>query len=102
MTSSAFALPRAGQAPATTARRQPDDSTPRCVTPSALINNDLDSERRAYQRIRTVRSLTGLPTSTIYRYIKLGQFPAPHRLGPRTVGWLQSDLDQWLASRKTA
>ena len=75
---------------------------PTSFTPSALINIDLDSERRAYLRLPKVRDLTGLPTSTIYRYIKLGQFPPPHRLGLRTVGWLQSDIEQWLASRKAA
>lgn len=49
-----------------------------------------------------VSQMTGLPVSTLYRYIKTGQFPKPQKLGQRTVGWFQSDIERWLAARKPA
>jgi prophage regulatory protein len=40
--------------------------------------------------------------STIYQWVADGKFPAPIRLGPRSVGWRQSDVDAWLESRQSA
>jgi prophage regulatory protein len=31
-----------------------------------------------------------------------GDFPRPVRLGKRAVGWRESDLQDWLASREQA
>jgi len=42
---------------------------------------------------------TGLSRSTIYQYIKDGVFPKPVPLGPRAVGWLESDVSEWIAGR---
>lgn len=58
-------------------------------------------------RLPTVKARTGLSRSTIYQYIALGKFPAQICLGSRAVGWLESDVDEWLnqqieASRKAA
>ncbi len=44
-----------------------------------------------------VEEITGFSVATIYRRVKAGTFPEPIRLGERTVRWLQSDLDAWLA-----
>jgi prophage regulatory protein len=41
----------------------------------------------AISRLPQVRSRTGLSRSTIYNRIKERSFPAPIRLGPRTIGW---------------
>lgn len=56
--------------------------------------------RRNILRCREVQTKTGLSRSTIYNYIAKGQFPAPINLGPRTVGWVESEIDDWLASRE--
>jgi prophage regulatory protein len=37
--------------------------------------------------------------STLYRWIQNGDFPAPRRLGPGSVGWLESEINQWIRSR---
>lgn len=37
--------------------------------------------------------------STIYQYIKDDVFPKPVPLGPRAVGWLESDVSEWIAGR---
>ena len=46
-----------------------------------------------------VEQRTGLSRSTLYQYIKDGDFPKPVRLGPRAVGWLESDISAWIAAR---
>jgi len=48
------------------------------------------------QRLPTVLSRTGLSRSTVYLRIGLGTFPKPINLGGRAVGWLESDIDDWL------
>jgi prophage regulatory protein len=50
-------------------------------------------------RRREVESLTGLSRSTIYHYVKNGEFPKPVALGPRAVGWLESAVSEWIAQR---
>jgi len=49
-----------------------------------------------------VESLTGLSCSTIYRLMNKGEFPRPVRLSANSVGWLESDLEQWLEQRIAA
>ena len=34
-----------------------------------------------------------------YQHIKDGVFPKPVPLGPRAVGWLESDVSDWIATR---
>jgi prophage regulatory protein len=46
-----------------------------------------------------VQQRTGLSRSTLYQYIKDGAFPAAIQLGPRAVGWLESDVSDWIAAR---
>lgn len=53
----------------------------------------------AVLRLPLVKSRTGLSRSTIYLRIAEGSFPKPVSLGARAVGWLESDIEQWLTSR---
>lgn len=53
-------------------------------------------------RRKQVEALTGLSRSTIYAWVRDGIFPGPISLGPKAVGWLQSELDAWLAERASA
>ena len=50
-------------------------------------------------RRRQVEQRTGLSRSTLYQYIKDGFFPKPVPLGPRAVGWLESDVSDWITTR---
>ncbi len=50
-------------------------------------------------RRRQVEARVGLSRSTIYAMIRRGEFPAPVRLTTYAVGWKESDIDRWLASR---
>ena len=47
-------------------------------------------------RLPAVKARTGLSRSTIYLRISEGTFPCPISLGARAVGWLESDVDDWL------
>jgi prophage regulatory protein len=44
--------------------------------------------------------LTGVPTSTWYDLQNAGLAPKPIHLGPRSVGWLIEELEQWVAQRR--
>jgi prophage regulatory protein len=46
-----------------------------------------------------VQQRTGLSRSSLYQYVKEGAFPASVQLGPRAVGWLESDVSDWISSR---
>ncbi len=49
-----------------------------------------------------VADRTGLSRSSIYQRVKEGRFPAPVTLGDRAVGWLESEIDAWIAERISA
>ena len=42
---------------------------------------------------------TGLSRTTIYRWRVAGRFPQAVRLGTRTVGWIESELEAWIVER---
>lgn len=50
-------------------------------------------------RRRQVEQRTGLSRSTLYQYIKDGCFPKSVPLGPRAVGWLETEVRSWIAER---
>jgi prophage regulatory protein len=50
-------------------------------------------------RLPAVKACTGLSRSTIYLLVSRGAFPESISLGPRAVGWLQSEIDEWIAQR---
>jgi len=53
----------------------------------------------ALLRRKQVQARTGLARSTIYQYIKAGTFPKPVPLGARAVGWIESEVSDWIAER---
>ena len=50
-------------------------------------------------RLEAVKERVGLSRSTIYARVKCGEFPAPIALGARAVGWLESEIEEWLSER---
>ncbi|RBP50763.1 helix-turn-helix transcriptional regulator [Arenicella xantha] len=50
-------------------------------------------------RLPDVREITGLSRSSIYLRIANSEFPKPISLGGRAVGWLESDIQNWLVER---
>lgn len=50
-------------------------------------------------RLPAVKSLTGLSRSSIYLLITKGSFPTQISLGERAVGWVESEVVQWIDQR---
>lgn len=47
-------------------------------------------------RLPAVKTRTGLSRSTIYLRVSQGTFPKPVSLGARAVGWVESEIQEWL------
>jgi prophage regulatory protein len=50
-------------------------------------------------RRRQVEALIGLRRSAIYAAVRAGAFPRPIHLGLRSVGWLEHEVNGWIAER---
>ncbi len=50
-------------------------------------------------RIPEAKRLVGVSRTTLYTWMRAGQFPAAVRIGPRAVGWRESDITDWMHSR---
>jgi prophage regulatory protein len=59
--------------------------------------HDIPNER--ILRLRAVLARTGLTRSMAYALVKAQDFPSPINLGARAVGWLESEVDAWIAAR---
>lgn len=53
-------------------------------------------------RLQEVESRTGLRRSAIYQHAGQGTFPKPIRLGGKAAGWIESEIDAWIAQRIAA
>ena len=55
-------------------------------------------------RTPEVVKITGLSKTTIWRRVRSGDFPMPVKLGSlgtRSIGWYESQIREWLATRPT-
>jgi prophage regulatory protein len=50
-------------------------------------------------RLPAVKTRTGLSRSTIYLRVSEGRFPRPISLGDRAVGWVDAEVEAWLADQ---
>lgn len=50
-------------------------------------------------RLASVKLRTGLSRSSIYLRVAEGDFPKPIHLGPRSIGWVDVEIQQWLEQR---
>jgi prophage regulatory protein len=55
----------------------------------------------SFLRLPAVQKKVPYSKSSIYTMVAAGQFPAPHRLGARAVGWLEHEVDSWIEDRAT-
>jgi prophage regulatory protein len=51
-------------------------------------------------REREVVSRTKRSRVTLWRYERQGNFPQRIRLGPNAIGWIEAEVDAWIASRR--
>jgi prophage regulatory protein len=50
-------------------------------------------------RLGQVRELTGLCRSSIYQLQAQKRFPRRIKIGARTVGWVENDVQRWIAEK---
>jgi len=50
-------------------------------------------------KLKEVMDCTALSRSTIYKYVSEDTFPKPIPLGARSVGWLDSEVEEWILDR---
>lgn len=70
----------------------------------AAINThqiDLNAQARILRR-KAVEDRTGLPRSSIYAGMADGSFPKQISLTAKSVGWLEPEVDAWIAARVAA
>ena len=51
-------------------------------------------------RLPEVIEITGLGRSTIYAKVARGDFPCSIKLGERAVGWIDSDVYEWISAKR--
>jgi prophage regulatory protein len=49
-----------------------------------------------------VLRITGFAAATLWREIRAKRFPAPIPISPKRVGFLESEVQEWLYAAKTA
>jgi prophage regulatory protein len=52
---------------------------------------------RKILRPPTVLDRTGLSRSSVYLRVTEGRFPRPVSLGARAVGWIETEVEEWIA-----
>ena len=70
-------------------------------TTQSPTNSVHPARQQRILRLPEVKAKTGFGRSTIYAAIDTksganGEFPRSIRIGARAVGWLESDIDQWI------
>ncbi len=51
-------------------------------------------------RMKDVIRLVGLCRATIWNMARDGRFPKHRKLGPRSVGWLDTEIHEWIGTRQ--
>ena len=50
-------------------------------------------------RKKDVAAKVGLSAVHVMRLAKAGRFPEPFPLGPSSIGWLESEVNDWIEDR---
>lgn len=69
--------------------------------PTPNANPTTPAPAESLLRLPQVEAVVGLKKSKIYSLLQAGQFPAPVRLGPRSVRWKGSAVRAWIDGLKT-
>lgn len=49
-------------------------------------------------RVREVMKKTGFKRSWVYVQMNLGKFPRPVKIGSRSIAWVESEINEWIAA----
>lgn len=83
----------------------PTSSMFSCTYLFTNVTHPLNKQRASFMkiiRLPDVIESTGLARSTIYKFIALNAFPKPVPLGERCVGWVESEVVDWVLSKIAA
>jgi prophage regulatory protein len=58
--------------------------------------------RRRAIRVGQLCEKTGLSESSIWRLVRLRQFPQPVKLSPGCTAWFEHEIDEWLDGKGSA
>lgn len=61
-----------------------------------MPEKSLQNPQNIIIRLKQVKEITGLPTSTLYAKIAANAFPKQISLGARSVGWIKSEISNWI------
>ncbi len=61
--------------------------------------NEAPAVQEVLDRLPTVQARVNASKTSIYGWMKSGDFPQPVKLGPRAVAWRRSEIDAWIGSR---
>ena len=50
-------------------------------------------------KLKEVLLKTSLGKTTVYALLKKSKFPKPIYLGVRSVGWIESEIDDWILQK---
>lgn len=81
-----------------------NSTTPPYIPEGISMNNPMQSKFIRISELASVPGRNGRPArhgrlpvscATIWRWVKLGEFPQPVRLGPQVTAWRMHDIEQW-------
>lgn len=52
-----------------------------------------------FLRLAQVMAKTGLKRPQVYAYMKTGDFPKSVKIGPSSVAWLESEIEEWINTK---
>ncbi len=61
--------------------------------------NEVTAAQEVLDRLPALQARINASKTSIYGWMKAGDFPQPVKLGPRAVAWRRSDVDEWISSR---
>jgi prophage regulatory protein len=70
--------------------------------PQSLKKEYFDSDSERVLRIAEVMHRTGISRSTIHDLMSKREFPASFSIGTRAVGWLESEIAEFISARAAA
>ena len=68
--------------------------------PTQKAQKPANDDQDRILRIKEVQEIVGVSRSTIWRMERKDEFPARVPLGTSSIGWLKSDIEAWLQTKK--
>jgi prophage regulatory protein len=57
----------------------------------------LEDQRYKLYRAKDLCAILGITRTTLTRWRKLGEFPNPIKIGPKTSAWSADEIHDWIA-----